>query len=155
MAARKTAKKAATLKKRAAPTRPAKKPTAREALERYARGSYPIHHVAEAVCACRKRTFSLHVDDDVGVAVRTCLACGVAHAMGDSAEYLDEAELDECACPCKSEAFAITVGVSLYADSDDVRWVYIACTCAKCGLAAVYADWKNEFDDYRKFLALV
>ena len=45
------------------------------------------------------------------------------HPIGDSSEYLKDAELEECACPCGSEEFEITVGVSLYEDSNDVRWM--------------------------------
>lgn len=84
------------------------------------------------------------------------MACeSEAHPIGDSANYLDEAELEECACPCGMEAFEITAGVSLYTNSEDVRWLYLGCRCPACGLTAVYGDWKNEFDNYRKLLALV
>ena len=75
--------------------------------------------------------------------------------MGDSAEFLDEAELDECACPCGGETFEITAGVSLYAGSEDVRWIYLACRCVACKHGAVYGDWKNEYDGYRELLARI
>jgi hypothetical protein len=51
--------------------------------------------------------------------------------------------------------FEITVAVSLYADSEGVRWLYIGCRCPACGITAVYGDWKNEFDGYRELLAMV
>lgn len=117
---------------------------------------YPAEHFADAVCQCGNKIFGLMIDDHAGVATRTCMACeSEAHPIGDSANYLDEAELEECACPCGMEAFEITAGVSLYTNSEDVRWLYLGCRCPACGLTAVYGDWKNEFDNYRKLLALV
>ena len=83
------------------------------------------------------------------------MGCMAEHPIGDSNEYLDEAELEECACPCGGKEFEITVGVSLYEESEDVRWLYLGCRCPKCGLTAVYGDWKNEFNGYRDLLARV
>jgi hypothetical protein len=84
------------------------------------------------------------------------LACDAeSHPIGDSAEFMDEDEEEECACPCGEEAFEITVGVSLYADSEDVQWLYVGCRCPACNLTAVYGDWKNEFNGFRELLARV
>jgi hypothetical protein len=128
----------------------------REELARYGGlNGYPPHHFADAVCTCGGRTFRLGLDDTAGAAVRTCPVCAVAHAIGDSEEYLAEASLDECVCPCGSDLLEITIGVSLYADSEDVRWLYLGCRCPACKLVAVYGDWKNEFDGYRALLARV
>lgn len=71
--------------------------------------------------------------------------------MGDSADYV-EAELGQHTCMCDGEALEIGVGVALYAGSQDVRWFYIGCRCPACGLVGVYADWKNEFSNYRDLL---
>jgi hypothetical protein len=49
----------------------------------------------------------------------------------------------------------ITVGVSLYANSEDVRWLYLGCRCPQCGLTAVYGDWKCEFVAYDLLLKKV
>ena len=84
-----------------------------------------------------------------------CLKCRNEHPIGDSSDYLDEAELEECECPCGNELFEITVGISLYSDSEDVKWIYIGCRCPQCELTACYGDWKNEYEDYRKLLKLV
>ncbi len=73
--------------------------------------------------------------------------------MGDSADYLAGATLEDCACPCGSEVFEITAGVALYKGSEDVRWVFFGCRCVACRLAAVYGDWKSEPGDARAFLA--
>jgi hypothetical protein len=128
----------------------------RAELERYGQvNGYPVHHAAEAKCTCGGTVFKLRLDDNEGAAVRQCLACANEHPIGDSADFLDAAELEECACPCGAEQFEITVGVSLYADSEDVKWLYLGCRCAKCGLTAVYGDWKNEFNGYRQLLARV
>jgi hypothetical protein len=123
---------------------------------RYSKGvEYPAQHYADPVCKCGGTRFRLALDDDQGAAVRTCVACDKEHPIGDSKDYLAEAELGECACPCGGEEFEISVGVSLYDDSEDVRWLYLGCRCPKCGLTAVYGDWKNEFNGYRKLLARV
>ena len=116
---------------------------------------YVAQHFADVVCKCGGRIFLLLLDDTEGATVRKCKACSFEHPMGDSDEYLENAELEECACPCSSEDFEITIGVSLYDGSEDVRWLYIGCRCPKCGLTAVYGDWKNEFNGFQKLLARV
>lgn len=75
--------------------------------------------------------------------------------MGDSAAFMAEADLEQCACPCGGESLEIRVGVALYAGSEDVRWLYIGCRCPACALTAVYFDWKDEFEGYRGLLARV
>ena len=117
---------------------------------------YPAVHFAHARCdACKGRSFRVQIDDAAGVCVRTCAVCGRTHPVGDSADFLDEAELDECECPCGKETFELTVGVALYEGSEDVRWIYIGLRCVACGLVGNYGDWKNEYDDYRELLARV
>jgi hypothetical protein len=129
----------------------------RTEILRYSKGvGYLADHYADAVCECGGRVFGLYVDDTQGVASRVCVSCDAeAHPIGDSARYMDEAEEEECACPCGEEGLEITVGVSLYADSEDVRWLYLGCRCPGCGLTAVYGDWKNEYIGYRELLARV
>lgn len=127
----------------------------RAELVRYSADGYPVQHFADAVCVCGGRRFRVALDDVEGVAIRTCVACAVAQPIGDSADFLDDAEPEECACPCDNEEFEVTIGVSLYPDSDDVRWLYVGCRCPACGLTAVYGDWKNEFTGYRELLAAV
>jgi hypothetical protein len=124
-------------------------------LQRYSKSSYPAEHFADAVCSCVGRTFRLALDEDEGAAVRTCAACEHEHPIGDSEEYLEDAELGECECPCGGNAFEITAGVALYADSEDVKWFYLGCRCPACGLTACYGDWKNEYLGFREFLARV
>lgn len=116
---------------------------------------HPYQHFADAVCTCGGKVFGLQVDDDEGAAVRTCPACGVGHPMGDSADYLGEAQLEECECPCGNGTFEITVGVALYGGSNDVRWVYVGCRCGACGQLGCYGDWKNEFQDYQRLLSMI
>src|SRR4051794_23721003 len=97
----------------------------RAELVRYSeRIGYPAQHFADAVCRCGSRRFHLRLDDAQGVAVRACTSCGGEHPIGDSAEFLADAELEECECPCGGSSFEITAGVSLYDDSEDVRWFY-------------------------------
>jgi hypothetical protein len=117
---------------------------------------YRAEQFADAVCTCGGKYFGVYLDDIAGVASRVCVACDAeAHPIGDSAEYMKEAQEKKCACLCGQEVFEITVGVSLYDDSEDVRWLYLGCRCPACGLTAVYGDWKNEFPGYRELLARV
>lgn len=128
----------------------------RDELLRYSKGvGYLTQHYADAVCKCGGKLFRLRLDDTQGAAIRTCISCKDEHPMGDSEEFLEEAELKECACPCSGEEFEIAVAVSLYDDSEDVRWFYIGCRCPACGLTAVYGDWKNEYTGFQELLARV
>lgn len=125
-------------------------------LKRYSDlNGYAINHYADCRCSCGGTTFRLTMDDTEGAAIRTCAKCKTEHPIGDSAEYLDEAELEECACPCGNEQFELSAGVSLYEDSQDVRWIYIGCLCTKCSMTACYGDWSNEFIGYKDLLAKV
>ena len=122
-------------------------------ISRYSKATgYLAEHFVLASCGCGCTTFGLTLDDNEGAAVRTCSSCHEEHPIGDSDEYLDDAELEECACPCGAELFEIAVGVSLYADSEDVRWLYLGCRCPACDLTAVYGDWKNEFNGFQALL---
>ncbi len=128
----------------------------RSELLRYSeQNGYLAQHLADAVCTCGAHVFRLNLDDAEGVAVRVCTACGADHPIGDSDEFLEDAELEKCECPCGGESFEITVGVSLYTDSEDVRWIYLGCRCPTCGLVACYGDWKNEYPDYHELLGRI
>lgn len=122
---------------------------------RYSKRGYPAEHFANAICTCGGKVFKVLLNEDEGVAVRECVHCGHVHPIGDSEEYLQDATLEECECVCKAEQFEVTVGVALYEDSEDVRWLYLGCRCVACSLVAVYGDWKNEFEGYQDFLAKV
>ena len=128
----------------------------RSEVHRYSQlNEYVVQHFADAICACGSKVFRLSLDDNAGVAFRICSKCNCEHAIGDSEDYLEDASLEECACPCGNEAFEITLGVSLYEDSEDVRWLYLGFRCPECGLTAVYGDWKNEFIGYQALLERV
>lgn len=128
----------------------------REELKRYGKlNGYVPTQFADAICECGNKGFQLCTDDNEGAAVRICNICGAEHPIGDSDEFLEDAELESHACVCGSETFEITVGVSLYEDSEDVRWLYLGCHCPACGLVGNFADWKNEFLDYRELLKRV
>jgi hypothetical protein len=103
-------------------------------------------------CKCGSTTFRLQMDEEQGAAVRTCASCGAEHAIGDSDEYLKDANLEPRGCGCGGDAFEITVGVSLYEGSNDARWLYVGCRCPACGMLGNYGDWTSEFPDYAKLL---
>lgn len=128
----------------------------REELLRYSeKNGYVAEHFADAVCTCGGREHALLLDDNQGVAVRKCRQCDGEHPIGDSDEYLEDAELQDCECLCGGTGFEITVGVALYLESEDVKWIYIGCRCPGCGLTGCCGDWKNEFLGYQALLARV
>ena len=125
----------------------------REELIRYSQlNKYTAVHFVDAVCICGGKLFNLALDEDAGVAVRRCINCQNEHPIGDSDEFLEDAELEDCECPCGSRTFEITVGVALYESSNDVKWIYIGCRCKNCGLTACYGDWKNEYINFSELL---
>lgn len=73
--------------------------------------------------------------------------------MLDSSEYADDAELEECACPCGGESFNLAVGYQLR-DSGDVRWVYVAARCVSDGVLGCYTDWKVDYSPSEHLLTL-
>ncbi|WP_254510566.1 hypothetical protein [Anatilimnocola floriformis] len=112
-------------------------------------------HFQDVRCSCGANLFRLKMDDEQGVAVRTCGTCQAEHPIGDSAEYLPGADLQESCCVCDAELFELTVGVSLYPDSNDVCWVYIGCRCPACGVTGNYGDWSSEAGDVGEYLKQV
>jgi len=125
-------------------------------IQRYSKlNGYPAQHFSDAMCPCGSRAFRLCLDESAGAAVRQCADCGAQHPIGDSGDYLDDAALEACGCPCGNDDLEISVGVSLHKGSDDVRWLYLACRCPQCRLIAVYGDWKNEFPGYASLLQKV
>jgi hypothetical protein len=87
----------------------------REELLRYSQdNAHRADYFAESKCACGGRVFQLKLDDNEGAAVRHCIACSQDHhPIGDSADFLDDADLEECACPCGADGLEITVGVEI------------------------------------------
>jgi Zn ribbon nucleic-acid-binding protein len=128
----------------------------RAEIVRYSRDNGYASQFADAACPCGGAVFGLLLDDNRGVAIRNCVACEAGpHPIGDSAEFIDGATPADCECECGGEAFEITVGVSLFTNGEDVRWVYIGCRCPACGRTAVYGDWRSGFNGYRELLARV
>jgi hypothetical protein len=128
----------------------------RDELVRYSLlNGYEAEKFADCVCECGICDFGLLIDDNVGAAARICHKCDSDHGIGDSDDYIDEAEPWKCTCHCGAELFEITIGVALYEGTEDVRWLYVGCRCPKCQLTGCYGDWKNEFTGYQSLLANV
>ena len=87
-------------------------------IQRYSKlNGYVAQHFAVATCSCGGQEVRLFLDVNEGAAIRHCTRCSTEHPIGDSADYLDEATLEECECPCGSDEFQIAVGVPLYENS--------------------------------------
>ncbi|GAA1851800.1 hypothetical protein [Asanoa iriomotensis] len=121
-------------------------------LRDYKPGGYPVAQVNELACEpCGGGTFAVLVDEVEGCAQARCLACGAAALIGDSADYLEDADLGECACPCGGEDFQVAVGFALTADGE-VRWLSVALRCVRDGTLGVYTDWKIDYEPSRHLL---
>ncbi|HEY1098752.1 MAG TPA: hypothetical protein VGF99_07480 [Myxococcota bacterium] len=109
-------------------------------------GGYAPTHVVVPTCSCgtAQRRFTVLIDDEVGVAVRVCAACGDEHGMGDADDFFDEAEPGECECPCGGGVFDVAAALAAYDDGVGLRWVSIGLRCVACDTVACYGDWKNE-----------
>lgn len=118
---------------------------------------YPTEHFVTPRCAgCGGGTFEVLMNEEEGVAARICMSCDDEHGIGDSDDFIDEVEeVFEVECTCGGRQFELMAAVSLYADSEDVRWFYLGCECVECGLSGVYGDWKNEYIGYRELLSRV
>lgn len=112
-------------------------------------GGYRVAEVRHAVCECGGSRFGLLFDDEVGVAVRVCSACGEEFAMLDSDEHVEEVEsVDVAECTCGGREFLVAVGFAVADDdsvSRDLRWVSVGLSCVADGVAGVYTDWKIDY----------
>lgn len=110
--------------------------------------------VRNATCAgCGGTVFAVLLDDEEGAAVRRCTGCGGEHAMLDSADVLEGADLLPCACPCGGESFEVAVGYQVPADGE-VRWVSVVLRCTADGQTGVYGDWAVDYAPSRQLLDL-
>ncbi|MEW4455671.1 hypothetical protein AB1L30_23590 [Bremerella sp. JC817] len=115
---------------------------------------YEATQFATAKCdVCSGDVFEVLMNEEEGIACRVCEKCDTEHGIGDSDSYVDEVEeIFDMICTCDGTHFQVMAGVSLYDDSDDVRWFYLGCKCVACGLSGVYGDWKSEYQGYQALL---
>jgi len=114
-------------------------------LESYSESNkYPIGKTEKVMCkSCGNSLFRLFSDDDETAAVVQCLHCDERQFVRDSEEFLNK-NLDNFECICGNDEFQIAIGLSLYVDTNDVRWVYVGGYCLKCGLVGNYIDWNER-----------
>jgi hypothetical protein len=114
-------------------------------LRAFPGGGHAVEHVRPLACPlCGDTSFFALVDDEQGVAAVDCLDCGTRTLVADSAEHIDDAELELCACPCTGETFSASVGYAMTQD-DEVRWISLGLRCLTDGVLGVYADWKIDY----------
>ena len=114
-------------------------------LREFTADSNLVGEYRSATCPCGSTEFFVDADDTQGAAKRTCAKCRSEHFICDSAEYWEEAEPSRCACPCGAEVMNVGVGFAIYPDDREVKWLYIGCRCASCGVLGCYADWKVAY----------
>ena len=111
-------------------------------------GSYPIDEFRLSLCSCGGDKFVLHVEQNEGIARRTCVLCNAQHWIADSEDnYERGVRLKRFKCiTCKSPHANIGVGYSLYEDATAVRWLYVGNRCAECGVLGSMVDWKVGYE---------
>ncbi|MET8308939.1 hypothetical protein [Micromonospora sp. NPDC005173] len=67
------------------------------------------------------------------------------------ADHLEDAELEECACPCGGETFTVGVGYAMNT-ANEVRWISLGLRCVADGTLGVYTDWKIDYAPTRHLL---
>lgn len=116
-----------------------------EYLAAYSAAEYPTERVIQIKCVnCGADTFTVRVDDEEGCAERTCTSCGATSLIFDSQDTIDEAELEDAACPCGGETFNAAAGFALR-DDGEIRWVYLGLRCTRDGVLGCYSDWKIDY----------
>lgn len=117
--------------------------TLKNALEQYARNNeYPIDKYELLACACGSESFHLFSDDEESGAYVRCLACGLAKDIEESRGYIETERHN--VCTCENRDLKIGLGWAFYANTTDVRWVYVGAECPECKLAGVYVDWAER-----------
>ncbi|MEV6305336.1 hypothetical protein AB0M02_38390 [Actinoplanes sp. NPDC051861] len=120
-------------------------------IRHFAAGGYPVDTVVESRCAsCDGRAFVLEIDEDENTR-RVCRTCDTTTFIGDSADYWDEDDYDNCACPCGGEEFAVAVGFAL-TDDGEVYWMSVGLRCLTDGTLGVYAETKIDYLPSRHLL---
>ena len=106
--------------------------------------NYPVSQFRLSTCSCEGVRFTLEVEQDEGIAKRTCVNCGAEHFICDSGEYYEPAQqLEKFKCvTCNSEVANVGVGYALYDDGAAVHWLYVGCRCDNCGVLGSMVDWK-------------
>lgn len=125
-------------------------------LEAYSEDGYKTEEFRLSRCNCGSVEFLLEADDDEGAARRTCVKCGAEHFICDSGEYWKDAKPEEWRCTeCKSKHTNVGVGFALYAEDKEIKWLYVGCRCANCGVLGCFAGWKVGYAPSRQLLDLV
>ncbi len=118
-----------------------------EFLEAYSSDSgYKTEVFRLSRCKCGSVQFLLEADDNEGTARRSCVKCKAEHFICDSGEYWEDSEPEKWRCvECKSIHTNVGVGFSLYPEDKEVKWLYVGCRCAKCGVLGCFAGWKVAY----------
>jgi hypothetical protein len=118
-----------------------------EYLQALSSSSYPTSEFRLSRCQCGGIIFRLEVEQDEGVAKRTCADCGAEHLVCDSAENYEEGtKLKKFKCVCKATLANVGVSFSLYEEGRAVRWLWVGHRCVKCGVLGSMVEWKVGYE---------
>lgn len=119
-----------------------------EYLQALSHESYPIDAFRLSRCNCGSTVFNLHVEQDAGIARRTCTSCGAKHWIADSTENYEKGlRLKKFKCiTCKSHNTNVGVGFSLASEGTAVKWLFVGNRCSECGTLGSMVDWKVGYE---------
>jgi hypothetical protein len=119
-----------------------------EYLRALSANSYPVSEFRLSKCSCGSLRFFLEVEQDEGVARRTCEQCGAAHFICDSEDNwepgLRPRRFKCTACKCK--AANVGIGFAMYESNQAVHWLYVGSRCGDCGILGSMVDWKVGYE---------
>ena len=118
-----------------------------EYLHALSSSSYPTSEFRLSRCRCGETIFHLEVEQDEGVAKRSCAKCRAEYLICDSAEnYEPGMKLRKFKCVCKAALANVGVSFALYEGSEAIRWLWVGHRCVSCGVLGSMAEWKVGYE---------
>ncbi len=116
-----------------------------EYVRLYTAEGYVATDIRQSTCAnCGGTVFRLYGDTEEGAARRVCISCKQKAFICDSEEFWEDADPQQCVCPCKGKEFEVAVGFS-FRETGDVKWVTVGQRCIRCGTLGSFVDWKIDY----------
>lgn len=103
---------------------------------------YPVNRWQQLICDCSSSLFRLFSDDAEGAAFSVCGSCEREIDICTSRQFASSVEQNICICD--EDQLEVFIGQAMYPDTSDPSWSYVGAHCTNCGLAGVYADWKER-----------
>ena len=122
-------------------------------LKEFSGDSYPIDRFALLHCQCDSTMFAIEIDEDEECGKGICSTCGESNFIADSQENWGTVAPRKYECiECHSKEANIGLGFALTEDHEAVKWIFLGCRCAKCGVLGCMIDWKISYEPSLHFI---